>query len=97
MEYGYRVKFHTPNKSVTVLLILPYCLEASTCVGILEDWLAFKAKKRTTITMPIKNGTWQEKNLSPDTKRRPSDRSCNDCLTRRSRAREKKLRHHLYV
>jgi hypothetical protein len=65
VDYGYRIKFHTENKSVTVLLLLPYCLEASVCAGILEDWLAFKAKKEQRLQIQLKTGEGKRKSYRP--------------------------------
>ncbi|WP_088816311.1 MULTISPECIES: hypothetical protein [Listeria] len=56
MEYGYRVKFHTQTKAVTVLMILPYQLDESMCAGILDDWLAFKASINERIQCQISTG-----------------------------------------
>ncbi|WP_088816428.1 hypothetical protein [Listeria goaensis] len=56
MEYGYRVKFHTQTKAVTVLMILPYRLEESLCAGILDDWLAFKVNNGERIQCQISTG-----------------------------------------
>ncbi len=59
------MKFHTPNRPVTVLLLLPYCLEASICAGILEDWLAFKAEKEQRLQCQLKSGQGKRKTYRP--------------------------------
>jgi hypothetical protein len=53
VEHGYRIKFNTQTKAVTVLLILPYVLEEALCAGIMDDWLEYKVKNGERIQCQI--------------------------------------------
>lgn len=56
LEHGYRIKFHTKTRAMTVLLILPYMLEEALCAGIIDDWLDHKAKNDERIQCQISTG-----------------------------------------
>ncbi|WP_088816514.1 hypothetical protein [Listeria goaensis] len=65
MEHGYRIKFHTNSRAVTVLLILPYVLEEALCAGIIDDWLEYKLKNGERIQCQLKTAQGKRKSYRP--------------------------------